>query len=346
MWARLDDDFCDHPKVVAVGNAAAGLFARLVSYCARHLTDGHVPEAIAMMYAGADGQGLVERLVVEGLVQRSACNPVTNRSGYLLPGYLDRNPSADEVRRERARRAANVAAHRAKKASKLAETGPERSACNPVTDPIGNRPPVPVPVSSERDSLRSSLARDDAGASPRAPTRPPRPSKPPRPDADQTTLNQRARAALEAIAADESLAPICPRPAELARDLEAVAPGVDIALEVRRAGAWLRANPARRKTLGARFLTTWVQRAQERAPAGVVARPNFARPNSARPEPPPAQTVPRPFAPAPPEARARFAALSAQDAARATGSPPSDVQTSKRPPSPVLVSAIAIPGKA
>lgn len=339
-WAKLDDSFCDHPKVVAVGNAAAGLFARLMAYCARHLTDGHVPETVALMYAGADGPELLDRLVTAGLVERMACNPVTNRTGYRLPGYLDRNPTADDVRRERSRKAANVAAHRAKKAAASGHGADERRACNPVT----NRPSNPATdaavttartridlssLRSERPSLRSGLAGDDAGASPPAPARPTSRPKAPKPDLDPAALNPRARAALEAIAADESLAPICPRPAELARDLEAVAPGVDVALEVRRAGAWLRANPARRKALGGRFLTSWLQRAQERAPAGAVARQPFARP-----EPPAAQATPRPFAPAPPEARERMARLAAQrgqGAPVAPAPPPSGVQTPERP---------------
>jgi hypothetical protein len=41
-WARLDDKFHSDPKILAAGNAAVGLYARSIAYCADHLTDGVV----------------------------------------------------------------------------------------------------------------------------------------------------------------------------------------------------------------------------------------------------------------------------------------------------------------
>ena len=69
-------------------------------------------------------------------------------------------------------------------------------------------------------------------------------------------LSPRERGVLDSIQADETLRAITKNPATLALDLCRVAPGLDVALEIAKAGAWLRADPKRRKSNGARFLTT------------------------------------------------------------------------------------------
>jgi hypothetical protein len=114
------------------------------------------------------------------------------------------------------------------------------------------------------------VVRSDAGASPRtgpAPepkgstkkTRPANQSRLPLSD-----LTRPERAVHDAIIADEDLVGIVRGPEKLARDLVRVGPGVDVAGEVAKSGAWLRANPARRKSNGNKFLLAWVTRQQER----------------------------------------------------------------------------------
>lgn len=49
-WFNVDDGFHCHPKVLAAGNAAMGLWARLGSYCAKYATNGVVPAAIVHAY--------------------------------------------------------------------------------------------------------------------------------------------------------------------------------------------------------------------------------------------------------------------------------------------------------
>src|SRR5689334_16767075 len=106
-WARLDDGFYDHPKLDHLGNdvqelrpivkslnsealvrlAAIGLWARAISYCSRHLTDGHVP---ASKLAKLDGSTeLADHLVTVGLFERTP-------TGYLVHDFLDYNPSRKE----------------------------------------------------------------------------------------------------------------------------------------------------------------------------------------------------------------------------------------------------------
>jgi hypothetical protein len=44
-WVYLDDQFPDHPKVVAAGDAAAWMFVCGLAYCRRYGTDGRIPKA-------------------------------------------------------------------------------------------------------------------------------------------------------------------------------------------------------------------------------------------------------------------------------------------------------------
>jgi hypothetical protein len=46
-WARLDDRFPWHPKVLAAGNAAIGLWVRCLVHCCAHATQGFVDDAMA-----------------------------------------------------------------------------------------------------------------------------------------------------------------------------------------------------------------------------------------------------------------------------------------------------------
>lgn len=76
-----------------------------------------------------------------------------------------------------------------------------------------------------------------------------------------------AFALAEFLRTDSMLAEITARPCELARrflDPQAY-PGLDVVAEVKRAAAWLAANPAQSKKNGARFLTNWLSHAQERS---------------------------------------------------------------------------------
>lgn len=83
-------------------------------------------------------------------------------------------------------------------------------------------------------------------------------------DLESSGLTEPERAVHAAILADPSLQPIVQKPCELARDLVRVGPGLDVPSEVRQAGAWLRANPAQRKSNGNRFLNNWVIREQDK----------------------------------------------------------------------------------
>ena len=94
-WTKLDDGFYDNPKILGVGNEAAGVYARLLSYCGRHETDWAIPAEVARFVGRAKA---LTRLVDAGLVERLD-------NGLRIPDYLTFNPShaALEAKREKDR---------------------------------------------------------------------------------------------------------------------------------------------------------------------------------------------------------------------------------------------------
>lgn len=136
-WFKVDDAFDMHPKVLSAGNAAAGLWLRGGSYCARNLTDGFVPHDVAKLY-GTPQQ--IAALLRVGLWVRVS-------GGYEMHQYLERNPSRAEVLAERKKTAERVA--RWKERQKNAET-------NGVGNGVSNGPPDPT----RPDPTRSSTSRD------------------------------------------------------------------------------------------------------------------------------------------------------------------------------------------
>jgi hypothetical protein len=104
-WFRLDDSFHSHPKVIAAGNEAIGLYVRCGTYAAQFSTDGLIPEDIAVLYGASDtgsrkdpGTGKPETLAAT-LVRVKLWRRV--RTGWRMPDYLDYNPSKQAVDKER-----------------------------------------------------------------------------------------------------------------------------------------------------------------------------------------------------------------------------------------------------
>ena len=103
-WTKLDDSFWSNPKVTAVGNEAAGAYARMLSYCGDHLTDGRVPPEMAKFIARP---AILRKLEEFSFI-------VANGTGYLIPDFLEFNPSAALVTQRRSLDARRAALHRDK----------------------------------------------------------------------------------------------------------------------------------------------------------------------------------------------------------------------------------------
>ncbi len=147
-WAKVDDRLHGHPKVVKAGLEAMGLWALGLSHCAAYMTDGHLDETTARRLAGARLGPLAARLVASGLWS------VHPSGGWTYHDYLDHNPSAEQVRQERERKAEAGRRGGLSKAFNRAAAGPSGASTSlappsvllPESAVLPSRPD-PVPIS-------------------------------------------------------------------------------------------------------------------------------------------------------------------------------------------------------
>lgn len=94
-WVRVDDQYPEHPKIVAAGHLAGWLDVCAMAYCNRALTDGFVAKA------------MVPRLTsVPQPMKRAAELVAAGRwvevdGGYMLHDYLKYQKTAEQIRKER-----------------------------------------------------------------------------------------------------------------------------------------------------------------------------------------------------------------------------------------------------
>jgi len=105
-WARLDDHFHDHPKVMAKSLAAVGLYALGLSYCADQSTEGFIPAQVVM---GWDRWRAASDELLEGPALWERAD-----GGYRVHDYLDWNPSrrknAEQQQQQQTRKNARILA--------------------------------------------------------------------------------------------------------------------------------------------------------------------------------------------------------------------------------------------
>lgn len=141
-WTKIDDQFYDHPKVVAAGPLGVALFVCSLSYCARHLTDGFITATQAKRLIDVeDPLEVAEQLVAVGLWER-------RDGGYQVHDYLEYNPSAAQVKAQRAANAERQAKWRGKQ-PQVTETGSgDGGNSNGVNNAVSNNAPSPMPLPS------------------------------------------------------------------------------------------------------------------------------------------------------------------------------------------------------
>ncbi|ROR42986.1 hypothetical protein [Kitasatospora cineracea] len=158
-WFAVGDTTDDHPKILAAGNAAVGLWVRCGAYASAHLTDGLIPAALAAKNGTATQ---IAKLLAVGLWHEAGhhCGtcPQPGEGEYVMHGYLEANPSRSQVE-ERRRRAA---------AKKRRQRGDEPDS---EPDPASE----PEPADGEHPGQQGESPRDGRG--PRARPAPALPSR-------------------------------------------------------------------------------------------------------------------------------------------------------------------------
>lgn len=172
-WFRLDDGFGDHPKIIEVGNPGAGLYARCGAWCAKHLTDGYIPEAMGRSWGHPR---TAQALEISGLW-------VPVHGGWQMHDYLDYNPSREDAEADKKAAAQRQKAYRERIKGGSQRTPPPDGNVTPnVTHNAtrDSRNTIPYPIPSHPITPPSSVVSMGGGGSGgNGATSPPRRGRPP-----------------------------------------------------------------------------------------------------------------------------------------------------------------------
>jgi hypothetical protein len=95
-WAKLDDEFVEHPRISPLSDKAFRLHVAGICHAARKLTDGHISRTDArILQALTKARGRhIDELLDAGVWTE-------NGDGWVIRDYLDYNPSAVKVKERR-----------------------------------------------------------------------------------------------------------------------------------------------------------------------------------------------------------------------------------------------------
>ncbi|MFF4576888.1 hypothetical protein ACFY15_00525 [Streptomyces sp. NPDC001373] len=169
-WFNVDDGFDTHPKVRKAGNAAAGLFCRLGSYSARHLTEGQLDADVVRDYGTP---ATVRKLITVGMLHPvghgcEKCEQPMD-GGYVMHDYLDYNRSRKQIEaarengrkrqqkgRDRARDERNASDSDANLGANSRENAPSSSPNPHENEPLFGDEPAGQDGASQRDTLQGA----------------------------------------------------------------------------------------------------------------------------------------------------------------------------------------------
>ena len=123
-WFKVDDAFAFHPKAIAAGNSALGLWVRAGAWCSANLTDGALPRHM-IGTLGAQKRN-ADRLVAVGLWRETP-------EGYQFTDWDQWQPSKEQVKAEREATKARQKAWRERK---------RNAVTNDVTNGVTNAAPT------------------------------------------------------------------------------------------------------------------------------------------------------------------------------------------------------------
>lgn len=172
-WARFDDRWPTHPKLLAAGLEAKGLDASGICYAAGQETDGFIPDSALPILAGGHRN---PKKVADVLVSVDRWSRDEERKGYIIHDYLDYNPTHEsrEAERVEKRRAGRLGGQRSGEArrrptgeAEAKQSASTRTKQSASSEPQAERsrqvelPSRPVPSLSS-----SSVLSHHAGAVP------------------------------------------------------------------------------------------------------------------------------------------------------------------------------------
>lgn len=94
-WIKLEDTFPTDPKILGLSDRGFRLYIAGLCYCARHLTDGHIPDAAIVSFACRRRAEVVRELCSAGLWEEAP------DGGWDVHNYLLYQRSKDQVETER-----------------------------------------------------------------------------------------------------------------------------------------------------------------------------------------------------------------------------------------------------
>ena len=163
-WFKIDDKFHAHPKVIAAGNAAIGLWTRCGAWSADQRQEGFVPEQIARMYG--------TKAEIDRLTRCRMWYP--EDGGYVLRDWLEYNPSNEQIeatraKRSRAGRKGGIKSGETRRGEANGEANAEANAplgLEAKSNPVPSRPVITSFLTSPSQSCYGGdgLTDDDFGA--------------------------------------------------------------------------------------------------------------------------------------------------------------------------------------
>lgn len=160
VWAKIDDEILDNPKIIAIGPIGFALYVGAITWCARNLTDGFIPKqklkhllgqdwtedrddgktvvwtlSAHSNYCGRDGDELIDQIVDLMVSVGVMHEDFDERSnfGYRLHDYDQYNPTRAEVleERERKRTAGKLGGSRSASKRKAEQQAPAQAPAAP-----------------------------------------------------------------------------------------------------------------------------------------------------------------------------------------------------------------------
>lgn len=148
-YIRIELEFLNHPKTITLPPLAQLLFFRSIIYCAKHLTDGVLPQASPLLL-GYDMQGEVKNFV-ENLENIGWWKPLKG-GGWQIHDYLDHQLSRADVtqlieKKKKAGQAGGQASAQARAIADAQAQSNDSSTNSPAESNISVSVSVPLDVS-------------------------------------------------------------------------------------------------------------------------------------------------------------------------------------------------------